>query len=832
MENKGVYPVYDKKIPGYSVLMSDSAKNAHGQRWYKDNIDALFKKKNNYIKYEDGSAYYNSKNPDRSRYDRTLNMKVNYDLYNNILNMKELSKTFKTGVSFLDSSTNPLYQEDIENMDIVSNKIKVIQGLEMRRPLDLRVVAVNPDATSRREQKQLEMIQQFVHNTVMGPIERELALKKEQELAGKELSEEEMMAFNAKYDEELKTRTPEEIKEYMEREYQDPAEVQANQLLNYLKHKTRAAEKFNEGCKQAALVAHEAYCIAEHRGHPDFRVITDFTRATYDDSPEVYFFEDGEFFTYEYLWTPSQVVSFFGDDITADELKKIMSSGYVSNQFGTGFFTSDSSTGVTGNPNDTISVFHATWKGFKEISILHYVDEEDPDAGILKKIVDEKYLINPDIGDILIEKEYVPESYEGYVLNNTVYKKMRPVPGQYRDLNNLHICKLPYYGAKYDNTNSTPTSFMDRGKPWLFYNNIVHHRLKKLMASDKGKKIALSYKSIPDTEEMSMEDFFYNAENSPYMMLDPTEEGNTYNDLNTAVRVVDLSLVGDIRAYYDISERIKQECSEAMGVSRQLEAQIEPRDGVGTTKQALVNNSYLLEPFFNMHAIIKRNVLEALLELSKIVYEKYDGEILNYVLDDMSIQMFEFDWNLLKNSTLGLFLLNDSKTFEIKDTLVQLAHAAMQNGTTDFSDIIAVIKEDSLENAEAKIKKAEKQAREREDEKLQQQQEQLKEIEKIKEDNANKAHDREKELIILKEEEKRKTVVVQSSLLGASFNPDTDHDKDGINDYIELAKHGLSADIAMRKQDLEERKFEKESEQTDKKLEIEKQKVKNAANKH
>ena len=832
MENKGVYPVYNKNTKGYSVLMSDSAKNANGQRWYKDNIDALFKKKNNYVRYEDGSAYYSSKNPDRSRYDRTLNMKVNYDLYNNILNMKELSRTFKTGVSFLDNSSNPLYQEDIENMDIVSNKIKVIQGLEMRRPLDLRVVAVNPDATSRREQKQLEMIQQFVHNTVMGPIERELALKKEQELAGKELSEEEIMAFNAKYDEELKTRTPEEIKEYMEREYQDPAEVQANQLLNYLKHKTRAAEKFNEGCKQAALVAHEAYCIAEHRGHPDFRVITDFTRATYDDSPEVYFFEDGEFFTYEYLWTPSQVVSFFGDDITADELKKIMSSGYISNQFGTGFFTSDSSTGVTGNPNETISVFHATWKGFKEISILHYVDEEDPDAGILKKIVDEKYLINPDIGDILIEKEYVPESYEGYLLNNTVYKKMRPVPGQYRDLNNLHVCKLPYYGAKYDNTNSTPTSFMDRGKPWLFYNNIVHHRLKKLMASDKGKKIALSYKSIPDTEEMSMEDFFYNAENSPYMMLDPTEEGNTYNDLNTAVRVVDLSLAGDIRAYYDISERIKQECAEAMGVSRQLEAQIEPRDGMGTTKQALVNNSYLLEPFFNMHAIIKRNVLEALLELSKIVYEKYDGEILNYVLDDMSIQMFEFDWNLLKNSTIGLFLLNDNKTFEIKDTLVQLAHAAMQNGTTDFSDIIAVIKEDSLENAEAKIKKAEKQSREREDQKLQQQQEQLKEIEKIKEDNASKAHDREKELIILKEEEKRKTVVVQSSLLGASFNPDTDRDNDGMNDYIELAKHGLSADIAMRKQDLEERKFEKESEQTDKKLEIEKQKVKNAANKH
>ena len=826
--NRGVYPTTghsgtEDNFNG-KTLLSDREKRRNNNLWYRNKIDSLHKNRNSYVRYEDGSLFYSKNNPDRTRYDRTLNMKVNYDLYNNILNMKELART-KTGVSFLDNTTNPIYQEDIENMDIVSNKIKVIQGLEMRRPLDLRFVAVNPEATTRRETKLTEMIKEFVQNQVMFPIQRELEIQKQQQIQGGELTEEQIAQIDQQMQQELAARTPEEVKEYMEREYQDPAEVQANQLLNYLKHRTKAVEKFNEGCKQAALVAHEAYCVMEERGHPDFRVITDFTRATYDDSPEIYFFEDGEYFTYEYLWTPSQVISFFGDDLTREELDQAMRSNY---QSGEGFYISDSS-----RPSDShqknISVFHATWKDFKEICILHYVDQEDDseEEVIKKRVVDESYKINPLIGDILIQKEFVPEAYEGYLINGTIYKKLRPIPGQYRDINDLHVCKLPYYGAKYDNTNSTPTSFMDRGKPWLFYNNIVHHRLKKLMASDKGKKVALSYKAIPDTEDMSMEDFFYNAENSPYMLLDPTEEGNTYNDLNTAARIIDLSLAGDIRAYYEISAQIKAECAEAMGVSRQLEAQIEPRDGMGTTKQALVNNSYLLEPFFNMHSIIKRNVLDALLNLAKVVYEQYDGETLSFVLDDMSIQMFKFDYNLFKNSNIGLFLLNDNKTFEIKDTLVQLAHAAMQNGTTDFSDIIDILKEDSIENAEAKLKKSEKIARERQERQQQQEQERLKELEKLREDSLQKSHDREKELVILKEEEKRKTVVVQNSLLGASFNPELDADGDGENDFMEIAKHGLDAEIKARQQKLEERKFIHSVNTDAEKLKLERQKLEN-----
>ena len=823
MSNNNIYPVYnnseDKKI-----LLSNSQKSASGQKWYKEKIDSFYKKRNYLAPYEDGSFLYNNSKT-APKFDRTLNMKVNYDLLNNKLNPAELQRACRNKVTVLERS-NKDFSDDIENMDIVSNKIKVIVGLEMKRPLDMRVIAVNPDATTRKEQKKADMIKEFVHNTIMAPIEQDIRIRSEEKSKGRELTEEERAQIEAQVQEELKAKTPDEVLEYMEREHQDPAEIQAVQLLEYLKYRTKAKEKFNEGCKQAAVVAHEAYCISEHRGHPDFRVITDFTRATYDDSPEVYFFEDGEYFSYEYLWTPSQIISFFGDDLTRKEIEEIMNSSFTYNsQQGMNYFYTDPNSPTT-NKEGVISVFHATWKDFRELSILHYRDEDDPEGEIKKKVVDEDYKINPEIGDIIIYKEFFPESYEGYLINGKIYKKMRPVPGQYRDINNLFVCKLPYYGAKYDNTNSTPTSFMDRGKPYLYYNNIVHHRLKKLMASDKGKKIAINYKAIPDTEDMSMEDFFINSEESPYMLLDPTEEGNTYNDLNTSIKLVDMSLISDINNYYNISERLKADCAEAMGVSRQLEGQIEPRDGMGNTKQALVNNSYLLEPFFNMHSLIKRNVLEALLELAKVTYEHFDGETISYVLDDMSVKTFKFDYNLLKLSTLGLFITNDSKPFEVKDTIVQLAHAAMQNGTTDFSDIITILEEESLGNAKAKLKKAEKKKMQQAQEAQQREHANAKELEKIKAGAQAKLHENAKELIILKEKEQRKTKVVEASLMGASFNPELDKDNDGLNDFVELARDGLKTQIEGRKQTLEEKKFIHQREVDKQKLEIEREKAK------
>jgi hypothetical protein len=201
----------------------------------------------------------------------------------------------------------------------------------------------------------------------------------------------------------------------------------------------------------------------------------------------------------------------------------------------------------------------------------------------------------------------------------------------------------------------------------------------------------------------------------------------------------------------------------------------------------------------------------------------------------MSRRTITLDMGLLDNSTLGLFVSNSAKAEEAKDMIRQLTHAALQNQKVELSDVISVIRQEGIVEAEETLKAAEETRREFEQDMQQRQMDaQAQEAEKVRQRDREK-HEEEKELIVLKEEERRKTEIIKGTLVGASFNPDTDRDKDGENDFIELAKNGLDADIKQSREQLEREKFEHQKEmdkqklkQTDEKLKNEKEKLKSA----
>ena len=116
----------------------------------------------------------------------------------------------------------------------------------------------------------------------------------------------------------------------------------------------------------------------------------------------------------------------------------------------------------------------------------------------------------------------------------------------------------------------------------------------------------------------------------------------------------------------------------------------------------------------------------------------------------------------------------------------------------------------------------------------QQKQDALKEMETVKDGMAQKSFEREKELVILKEEERRKTAVAVAAITGASFNPEADADKDGENDFLEIARKGLETQIKASKQQLEEKKYISERGDKEKEFELKKEElaIKKEAAKH
>jgi len=361
---------------------------------------------------------------------------------------------------------------------------------------------------------------------------------------------------------------------------------------------------------------------------------------------------------------------------------------------------------------------------------------------------------------------------------------------------------------------------------YQYYYNIVMYRLELLLASDKGKKVMMNINAVPKTNGMDIKQWQYFFESSPFMWYDPSEEGVSNGDVNAMAKTIDLSTASDIGRYVELAEYLKRQAGESVGITAQVEGQIGPNDAVSNTRQNLVQTSHILEPYFEIHNHVKRNVLQALIETAKVAYSQSQPEKLNYFLDDMSKETINMDIGLLENSTIGLFVSNTSESEEAMQTLKQLSHAAMQTGKAELSDVLSVLRQKGLIEAEETLKVAEDKRRQADQQQQQQQQQHESDMAKGARDHEKEIWANDKEDIILKEEEKRKTEVVKSSIMAASFNPDMDKDGDGVNDFLEIARDGVDANIRAQEVKLGQDKLNHDKVIDKKKLELEEKKIK------
>jgi hypothetical protein len=778
-------------------------KEANNFAWYKEQCDAL-----DTLHYSDIF--------DENNVSYKKRMKINYDLFNNKIDIKEFNhvcKPYGEGLGELPAK--------FTNKDIVSSKIKYLLGAEYKLPFTYHVVATNPEATSRREQEEFGKIKEFVIGQIMTPLRQQVEMQKMQENNnGEELTEDDVNRIKQEIEQELQALTPEEVKRYMQRDYQDPAEIMYSQLLEYLSKKCDVINKFNKAYKHGLLSGLEVMYVGIMNGEPVVWNV-DSMRFTPDLSPDLDFIEEGDYAVAEYIMPPSKVVQFF--DLTDKEIDCVYQEfADFRNSMRTGDLFSLSSFNL-GQNLQGIPVIHTVWKSLRKVGFLTYLDEEGIEQS---KRVSEEYKLNEEFGDISLEWEWLPENYETWKikLGTPIYKNMRPIPGQHRDPDNLYNVPLPYYGVVYDNMNSEPTSLMDRLRDYQYWFNIVSYKLELLANTDKGKKVLMNIKALP--EGMKMKEWQYFMESSPIVWYNPDEEGGGLQDANTTAKVLDLSYAGKMQEYINILEWIRVQTGRTVGITEQVEGQFSPRESVGNAQQSLMQSSNIVQLYFQQHNLVKRNVLSALIEVAKIAYKDSDKKKIPFIMDDMSKEIINVDLGLLQSSTLGLFIEDSMKAEETKEMLRQLTHAALQNQKVELSDVISVIKQPSIVEAEETLKVAENNRKEFEQNMQTQQIEAQKEQAEAARAFVREEHEMEKEKIILKEEERRKTEIAKNAILGASFNPEVDTDGDGINDFIEILKDKEDVNIKMKKHLLDKEKFEHDKEVDKQKLAIAKNKAK------
>jgi len=682
------------------------------------------------------------------------NKRINYDLYSDILDQSDIEQVCNPlGVLGMEAPAK------VQNYPICNPKIDLLVGEAINRKFDWKVRVLNDDAIS---QKEVELKEQF-------------SKMMQSHLQDQNLTEDKMQ-------EELKR-----FSNYANYEYQDLREVTSTRILQYLTKHLRMDYKWSKGLKDAFICAEEIYQVDIVAGEPVFNRLNPLNVATArsGDSPYI---EDSDVITITGYHSPGKIIDDYHEYLTPAQVTQIEQGSGRTTGSSKGLDIgrkSDLALNVDdaidlallennldyGSPFDkdgNIRVSKVYWKSLRKMLKVKFYDEFGDEQ---YELFDETYKVKEDKGEEA-EILWVNEWWEGHKIGggssdvddeSAIYVRMQPRPLQFRSLENPSKCYPGIIGTIYNTNDNVGVSLMDRMKPYQYLYNILAYNTELAIAKNKGKIMRLDLAQIP--ENWDVDKWMSFAQGMSIGVYDSFKEGNKgasqgklAGGMSAQSPVIDMEMGNTIQLYMNMMSFIKQEMGEIAGVDRSRQGQIQAREAVGNVERSMTQSSHITEYWFLEHDQLKIRCLEALLETAKFAWRDKKNKKVQYVLDEGSTVILNIDVQKVNECEYGLNINNSSNNAELLNSMKQLAHASIQNGILNFSQLIDIFSTDSMASIRRKIQKSEV-------EKEQRDAEQAKQAEKMQEQQiAAAAQAAEKERAFKREEWDREDARTKAEL--------------------------------------------------------------------
>lgn len=750
------------------------------------------------------------------------NKLANYNLYNDILDTKDIEKACNP--FGFDSSAFPA---KMQNYPIVVPKIDVLVGEERRRRFDYQVRVLNDEAISEKERNRKEEYKKFItsHVTKDEPINKP--------------------QLEAEID---------NFKSYMNYEWQDHLERRSRHILNYLYQTRNLKEMFSRGFEDVLVAGEEVYCVDIENGHPTVRKCNTLNVHTIrsGESPWV---DDADIIIEDGYYSHGQILDKYYSELTDKQVDLIergfgfegdddfISIGETERNYVLMDELLDTEAQVRSQFADTydnegnIRVMRVVWKSKRKVGILKYADEN---GNQFEKIVDEKY--KKKAGDDL-KWVWISEWWEGTRIGGggfgsekkSIYIKIKKRPIQFRSIHNLSKCSSGYIGLAYNTNTSKSKSLMDRMKPYQYLYNIFMYRTELAFARAKGKIGKISLSKMPDkwTPKMWMQ----YAEVNGWLIEDDFNEvkrgsatGKLAGQMSSSSTAIDLEMGNYIQQHLLMLQFLEEQLGQIAGISRQREGNIEQRETVRGVERAVSQSNLITEKYFGLHDMVKIKVMGALLETAKVAW-KGKKQILSYVSDDLTDQTFTIEANdPVMDCDAGVILTNGENDAELMNALRDFAHAGLQTDKISFKEIFDIYMNPSIAATRRRLEQSE-QKKEAQQRDMQAQQERINEAQLKAAEAAQKAaQDFEMSKI---DKEYQYKMQIESLKSEAKKAYDLDRDNDGIADEIELAREQTKSNVALLKAESEKAMLqaklvhESQENEKDRKHKMELEKLKN-----
>lgn len=779
--------LYNSAFPRQKLPLSKK-----GKKWQEDCVNYIIGE-GNVTSGGNSTSYYGE-------------LQTYYNLYNSIFDEKD----FK-------SITNPFKVEDgfpatPHDFNIIRPKVDLLIGEETKRPLNFRVIRTSQEATSEMQEKEKQMILQYIEAAITAKMSPEEAQQFQEQLQSGEIM------------------PPEQIAKYMDKDYKDIVENTAYHSLTYLREKLDLDNEFIKGWKDGLISGREIYYVGVLNAEPYAERVNPIC-FSYDKSPDLEFIEDGSWCCRKMRMPITEVYDRYYDKLEEkdlDRLEEMIGSTPGRNLGDRSPVDMGIQLRIYDNPifegsgKSLVNVWHCCWKSFKKI---FYVTTTD-DAGQPQiNIVDETY--QPVGNEVSVEPDWIIEVWEGYRAGSDLYFGIQPIEYQHVSIDNPNSQKLPYCGAIYSNTNSKPRSLVSILKPLQYMYIVLWYRLELAIARDKGKVVNMDITQIPKSMNISPAKWMHYLSSVGVNFINPYEEGWNIPGREggkpaqfNQITALDLTMSNVIAEYIQLMDKIEELAGTISGITQQREGAVSTSEMVGNVERSVVQSSHITEPLFWVHNQCKRRVLNMLLNTAKGAWEETGKQKLQYIFDNGERAFLDITPKFYYED-MDVFVSDTSKDLENIQKLQQLIQPAMQNGAS-LLEAAEILTNDNFNIIKQKLKDMQtrqEQIQQQQQEAEAQQQQQLQQMQNESKQQELMLQEAQMDLQRYQIDQDNQTKIAVAQINAYRGTEELDQDQNGIPDIVEIGKQ------ALERQKISEDSYNKRYESRQKK-EIEDAKIK------
>lgn len=786
--------LYNSAFPRQKLPLSKK-----GKKWQEDCVNYIIGE-GNVTSGGNSTSYYGE-------------LQTYYNLYNSIFDEKD----FK-------SITNPFKVEDgfpatPHDFNIIRPKVDLLIGEETKRPLNFRVIRTSQEATSEMQEKEKQMILQYIEAAITARMSPEEAQQFQQQLQSGEIM------------------PPEQIAKYMDKDYKDIVENTAYHSLTYLREKLDLDNEFIKGWKDGLISGREIYYVGVLNAEPYAERVNPIC-FSYDKSPDLEFIEDGSWCCRKMRMPITEVYDRYYDKLEEKDLDKLeeMIGSTPGRNLGD---RSPVDMGIQlriydnpifeGSGKSLVNVWHCCWKSFKKI---FYVTTTD-DAGQPQiNIVDETY--QPVGNEVSIEPDWIIEVWEGYRAGSDLYFGIQPIEYQHVSIDNPNSQKLPYCGAIYSNTNSKPRSLVSILKPLQYMYIVLWYRLELAIARDKGKVVNMDITQIPKSMNISPAKWMHYLSSVGVNFINPYEEGWNIPGREggkpaqfNQITALDLTMSNVIAEYIQLMDKIEELAGTISGITQQREGAVSSSEMVGNVERSVVQSSHITEPLFWVHNQCKRRVLNMLLNTAKGAWEETGKQKLQYIFDNGERAFLDITPKFYYED-MDVFVSDTSKDLENIQKLQQLIQPAMQNGAS-LLEAAEILTNDNFNIIKQKLKDMQtrqEQVQQQQQEAEAQQQQQLQQMQNEAKQQELMLQEAQMDLQRYQIDQDNQTKIAVAQINAYRGTEELDQDQNGIPDPIEIGKQAIEQQKINQEAYNKRYEAKQKREIEDQKIQLEKDKMK------